>query len=107
MKRRQPVAKTRRPRSKKSLGPLDRPAEPLSVAEALALPALNGPQTICRLWNFSPSQFHRLNREGAFDFLKVVPSVGPKQFSGVLIHKYISAEFLMVSSFGRRKRGCQ
>lgn len=77
---------------------------PLTVAEALALPALNGPAIICRLWSFrSPSQFHRLDKQGAFDFLKVVPAVGPKRFSGVLIARYLCREPLFLSSFGRQR----
>jgi hypothetical protein len=79
------------------------PIKPLTVAEALALPALNGPQTICRLWDFSHSQFCRLNKQGAFDFLKTKPAIGPRCFSGVLIARYLSGEPLYIPSFGRRK----
>lgn len=82
---------------------VDPKVQPLTVAEALALPALNGPATICRLWNFTHrSAFYRLNKEGAFDFLKVTPAVGPRCFSGVLIARYLCAEPLFVPSFGRK-----
>lgn len=77
---------------------------PLTVAEALALPALNGPQTIQRLFGIGRTRFSNLNREGAFDFLKATPAVGPKCFSGVLIARYLSAEPLYVPSFGKQRK---
>jgi hypothetical protein len=76
---------------------------PLTVEEALTLPALNGPTVIARLFGIGKTQFHRLNKQGAFDFLKTQPAVGPKCFSGVLIARYLNAEPLYVPSFGRRK----
>lgn len=76
---------------------------PLTVEEALHLPALNGPDVICRIWQFSSSQFHRLNRQHAFDFLKATPAVGPKCFSGVLIARYLCKEPLYIPTFGRKR----
>lgn len=76
---------------------------PLTVDEALALPALNGPAVICRLWGISRSRFHQLEKEHAFDFLKATPSVGPRRFSGVLIARYLCAEPLYVPTFGRKR----
>jgi len=75
----------------------------LTVGEALNLPALCGPQDIARLWDISPSQVCRLAKRGEFDFLKVKPAVGPKQFSGVLIGRYLSGEPIYLPSFGRKR----
>lgn len=79
------------------------PVQPLTVAEALALPALNGPSVIQRLFQIHKTRFARLNKEGAFDFLKAVPAVGPKCFSGILIGRYLCKEPLYIPSFGRRR----
>lgn len=97
----QPLAQASGAQPEQPLRAVDRPVQPLTVAEALALPALNGPDTICRLWAFTRSQFHRLNREGAFDFLKAKPAVGPRCFSGVLIARYLCDEPLYEPTFGR------
>ncbi len=85
------------------LNPSRRGMAPLTVEEALALPALVGPEMISRIWGHrSPSQFHRLDKQGAFDFLKVTPAVGPKRFSGVLIARYLCGEPLYIPTFGRK-----
>lgn len=84
---------------------IDPKVKPLTVEDALALPALNGPDVICRLWGgISRSWFHRLNNQGAFDFLKVTPAVGPCCFSGDLIGRYIRKEPLYEPTFGRKVR---
>lgn len=98
----QPVAQPGTPQPEQPLGAIDRATQPLTVAEALALPALNGPDTIQRLWAIGKSRFARLNKEGAFDFLKAEPAVGPRCFSGVLIARYLCQQPLYEPSFGRK-----
>lgn len=75
----------------------------LTVADALALPALCGPREMAALWGFNASQFSRLNRKGAFDKLKVTIPIGPRCFSGLLIGRYLSGEPLYIPSFGRKR----
>ena len=99
----EPFAQSRDPQPEQPLRPVHAPVQPLTVAEALALPALNGPDIICRLEDFSRSQFHRLDREGAFDFLKVSPAVGPRCFSGVLIARWLCREAVFEPTFGRKR----
>lgn len=77
---------------------------PLTLDEAERLPALNGPDVIMRLFQIGQTQFWRMNKQGAYDFLKVKPAVGPKCFSGELIVRYLRADPLYESTFGRRKR---
>lgn len=76
---------------------------PLSLDEARALPALNGPDVVMRLFQIQKSRFHALDAQGAFDFLKVTPSVNAKRFSGALIAQYVSGD-LVGRTFGRRRR---
>jgi hypothetical protein len=76
---------------------------PLTVEEALHLPALNGPQVICRLWQIGKSRFYVLDKEGAFDFLKATPVVGPCCFSGVLIARNLQRQPLYEPTFGRKR----
>lgn len=76
---------------------------PLTIEDARALPALNGPDVIMRLFQIQKSRFHQLDGEGAFDFLKVVPGVGPKRFSGAKIAAYAAGE-IVGRSFGGSRR---
>jgi hypothetical protein len=78
-------------------------ASALTIEEARALPALNGRDVIIRVFQISESHFHRLNAEGAFDFLKVKPSITSKCFSGALIAQYVAGE-LVGRTFGHRRR---
>lgn len=100
----EPLAETSRALPQQPLRAINGTVQPLSVADALALPALNGPETICRLWDFTRSQFHRLNKQGAFDFLKVEPAVGPRCFSGILIARYLCKEPLRALTFGGKRQ---
>lgn len=99
----QPLAEPRDASSQHALGARDTAQQPLTVAEALALPALVGPDLMQRLFQVGHSRFARLNREGAYDFLKVTPAVGPKCFSGVLIARYLCQEPIYLPSFGRKR----
>lgn len=75
---------------------------PLTIEEARALPALNGPDIIMRLFQIGQSRFYQLNEQRAFDFLKVTPAVTPRCFSGALIAQYVAGE-LVGRTFGRRR----
>lgn len=77
----------------------------LTVQEALNLPALLSVRELAPLWGVSISQMHFLNRRCALDIFKVHPAIGPRQFSGVLIGRYLSGEPLVIPSFGRKRRG--
>lgn len=75
---------------------------PLTIEDARALPALNGPDVIMRLYQIGKSRFHQLDEQRAFDFLKVTPAVTPKCFSGALIAQYVAGD-LVGRTFGRRR----
>ena len=42
------------------------------------------------IFRIGRAQFHKLNKTGAFDRFRVQPKIGPKCFSGVLVHRYLS-----------------
>jgi len=100
----QPFPQAIAPQTEQPLRALDRPAQPLTVAEALTLPALCGPAEIQKLWHIGKSRFAILNKQGAFDFLKAEHPVGPRCFSGVLIGRYLRKEPLYEPSFGGKGR---
>jgi len=74
------------------------------VEQAMHLPALLSVRELAPLWGVSVSQAHLLNRKCAFDVFKVHPAIGPRQFSGVLLGRYLSGEPLVIPSFGARRR---
>jgi hypothetical protein len=80
----------------------DTKAPTFSIEEARALPALNGPDVIMRLFQIGKSRFHKLNQQHAFDFLKVKPAVTPRCFSGALIADYVAGD-LVGRVFGRKR----
>ena len=63
-----------------------------------------GPTDIQAIWRIKHSRFNVLDRQGAFDHLKLRPAIGPKCFSGVLVTKYLAGEPVYVPTFGRKKR---
>jgi len=64
---------------------------------------LLGPTEVAAIFRIRHSQFHKLDRTGAFDQFKVRPAIGPKCFSGVLITRYLNGEPLYEPSFGRKR----
>ena len=86
--------------------PVER-ADDRAARAALAKAAageLLGPTDIAAIWRIKRSRFHALEKAGAFDSFKVKPAIGPKQFSGVLVHKYLAGQPLYIPSFGRKQR---
>jgi len=78
-------------------------AGPRSVALARAAAGeLLGPRDIAAIWGFGHSRFAVLNAQGAFDFLKVSPAIGPRCFSGVKVTRYLAGEPLERPVFGRK-----
>jgi len=74
-------------------------------AEVLARAAageLLGPRDIAALCGIGHSRFAVLNAQGAFDFLKVSPAIGPRCFSGFKVHRYVQGEPLDRPVFGRK-----
>jgi hypothetical protein len=74
--------------------------------EALARAAageLLGPTELAAIFRIRHSQFHKLERTGAFDQFKVQPAIGPKCYSGVLVQRYLSGEPVYVPTFGRKR----
>jgi hypothetical protein len=72
--------------------------------ERAAAGELLGPSEIAAIFRIKHSQFTKLNKQGAFDHLKIRPAIGPKCFSGVLVHRYISGESVYQPTFGRKRR---
>jgi hypothetical protein len=65
---------------------------------------LLGPTELAAILRIKRSQFAKLNKQGAFNHLKTRPALGPKCFSGVLVHKFLSGEPVYEPTFGRRRR---
>lgn len=83
------------------------PQFPSDRAEVLARAAageLLGPTDIAAIWRIGRSRFTLLNRRGAFDSFKVRPAIGPRCFSGVKVHRYLSGEAVYEPTFGRKRR---
>ena len=53
--------------------------------------ALLSPEEMAIIFRIGRAQFHKLNKTGAFDQFRVHPKIGPKCFSGVLVHQYLSS----------------
>lgn len=71
---------------------------------AIRLAASGAPlsaKELALIFRITPSQFHRRERDGAFDFLKLVPAIGPKHYSGVKVTRYLSGHPVYEPSFGR------
>jgi hypothetical protein len=50
------------------------------------------------------SEFYRLQREGAFERFKVIPSIGRRCYSGALVERWLKGEPLYQPTFGRKVR---
>lgn len=76
---------------------------PVSLALARAQAGeLLGPADIAALFHIKKSRFAVLNKQGAFDHLKVSPAVGPRCFSGVKVARYLAGQPAYEPSFGRK-----
>jgi hypothetical protein len=73
-----------------------------AIAKAQAGELL-GPREISAIFRIKRSRFTVLNKQGAFDHLKIRPAVGPRCFSGVLVARYLAGEPVYVPTFGRRR----
>jgi hypothetical protein len=73
----------------------------LTLADVQGWPALVGPAEMCGLWGIGRSQFHRLDRRGAFDAFKVTPAIGPKCFSTEILARYLAGDPVAGAAFGR------
>jgi hypothetical protein len=73
---------------------------------ALAMAAageLLGASDLAAIFRLGPSRFHQLAKRGAFDLFKTHPPIGPRCYSGVLVHRYVSGETVYEPSFGRKR----
>jgi hypothetical protein len=82
---------------------------PSNREDALARAArgeLLRPMDVAAILGYGPTRFNLLNHQGAFDFLKVKPAIGPRCFSGTKVSRYIQGESLEepVPVFGRKRR---
>lgn len=75
-----------------------------SALELAAAGGLLGPIEMQEIFRIKRSQFQRLEKLGEFDIFKVTPAIGPKCFSGVLVHRYITGQPVYEPTFGRKKR---
>jgi hypothetical protein len=64
---------------------------------------LLGPTEMAAIFGIGASRFGQLNRAGAFDAFKVRPAIGPRCYSGVLVHRYVSGEAVYEPTFGRKR----
>jgi len=91
-----------------SAAPARTPADEEQTRIALARAAageLLGPLDLQAIWRIRHSRFNRLVHEGAFDPFRVKPAIGPRCYSGVLVHRYLQGgDALYEPSFGRKKR---
>jgi hypothetical protein len=80
---------------------------PTNRTDALARAAageLLAPMDIAAIFYIGRSRFGLLNQQGAFDFLKVKPAIGPRCFSGHKVHRYLLGELVEEPIFGRKAR---
>lgn len=78
----------------------------VDAAEARARAAagdLLGPAEFAAILRIGRSQFRRREQAGAFEAFKVRIKLGPKQYSGVLVTRYLAGEALYVPTFGRKR----
>lgn len=75
----------------------------VALARAAAGELLNA-SDLAAIWHISVAQFYRLARAGKFDAFRVTPSIGPRCYSGVLVHRYMTGDPVFGSSFGRKVR---
>jgi hypothetical protein len=67
------------------------PPTPLVRADE-TLPAACGWRELCRVFGIKRSRFYVLEAEGAFDFLKLHPPVGPRRYSGEKLTRYLRGD---------------
>lgn len=65
---------------------------------------LLGPMDMAAIFGVGRSRFNLLNQQGAYDFLKVRPAIGPRCFSGAKVHRYLQGELVDEPLFGRKAR---
>jgi hypothetical protein len=76
------------------------------VEDAMARAAageLLGPRDMAAIFKIKYSRFNALDKQHAWDQFKVRPALGPKQYSGVLVTKYLAGEPLYAPTFGRKR----
>lgn len=84
-----------------ALAPADLAAQAAQARAAAG--ELLGPTDIAAIFRIRKSRFAILNAQGAFDAFKVKPAIGPKCFSGVLVHRYLCGEPVYEPTFGRKR----
>ena len=84
------------------------PRTPLVQVDA-AFPAACGWRDLCRVFGIKRSRFYKLESQGAFDFLKLHPAVGPRRYSGEKLTRYLRGEVVGfgpgTSLLSRRRAG--
>jgi len=63
-----------------------------------------GPAEMAAIFNLTYSGFHKNAARGLYDVFKVNPPLGPKQYSGILITRWLAGEPLYVPTFGRKRK---
>jgi hypothetical protein len=58
---------------------------------------------LAAIFEISTARFHRLEKIQAFDFFRVHPAVGPRHYSGILVHRYLAGEVVTERTFGRKQ----
>lgn len=58
---------------------------------------------VAAIFHIGPTRFHQ--KRHAFDLFKAKPTIGPRCYSGVLVHRYVSGEPVFEPSFGRATFG--
>jgi hypothetical protein len=80
----------------------DKPTRETALARAAAGELL-GREDMAAIYRIGLTQFTRLNRAGAFNQFRIRPAIGPKCFSGALVHRHITGEPVYEPSFGRKR----
>lgn len=82
-------------------------SSPMTREDAIALAATGaplGPTEMAAIFGLGYSGFHKNEKRGLYDVFKVNPALGPRCYSGVLVHRYLSGEPLYIPTFGKRRR---
>lgn len=66
------------------------PEAPFQIGDELPLRLTV--RQMCRVFAISPSQFHRLERQGKFSRFELKPRIGKKAWSGKLLSAYLNGE---------------
>lgn len=66
-----------------------------------SLPRRLTARDMCERLGFKSSAFYKAVKAGAFDSMEILPQVGPKAWSGVLVQQWLDGQ--AIRTFGRKR----